>query len=195
MTDTYERQALFALLAKWAVLHGTFELSSGQTSDIYCDVKKVSLLPEGAYLVGRALYKLARQADPNAIATGGLTLGADPLVTAIAIASHMAQDPMDALIVRKLTKDHGTSNAVEMPVTTARHTSKQVVAVDDVITTASSTLKAIERLREAGFVVDHAVCVVDREAGGRQALQDHGVTLHALFTLSDFKETNIHEDQ
>ena len=82
-----------------------------------------------------------------------------------------------------------------MPVTTTQHTSKHVVAVDDVVTTASSTLKAIERLREAGFVVNHAVCVVDREAGGRQSLEAHGVTLHALFTLSDFKETNAHEDQ
>lgn len=187
MPSTYERDALFALLAKWAVMHGTFELSSGQTSDVYCDVKKVSLLPEGAYLLGRALYQSARAAAPDARGVGGLTLGADPLVTAIAFASHLAQDPLDALIVRKRAKGHGTTTAIEMPVAIA-NSGAHIVAVDDVVTTAGSTLQAIERLRGAGFKVEHAVCVVDREAGGREALRDHGVILHALFRLSEFKE-------
>lgn len=180
-----ERAALLELILTHAVMRGDFALASGQRSDIYCDIKQVSLRPEGAWLVGRALFMAAQHAQPEAVAVGGLTLGADPLVTAISLASYMAQHPLAAMIVRKQAKGHGTTRAVEAPKTIERGAS--VVAVDDVITTGGSTIQAIESLREAGFVVEHAVCVVDRLAGGRENLAALGVTLHSLYTLDDLR--------
>ena len=89
--DDTKRQRLAALLTEHSVKTGTFTLASGQTSDIYCDVKKTALLAEGAYLCGLGLYSLARQVSEDATGCGGLTLGADPLVTAMAIASHLEE--------------------------------------------------------------------------------------------------------
>lgn len=184
--DTSKRTRLAALLTEHSVRTGTFTLASGQTSDIYCDVKKTALLSEGAHLCGLALHALAREVAPEATGCGGLTLGADPLVTAMAIASQLEErGEFGAIIVRKETKDHGTQRAMEVPNTLS--SGAHIVAVDDTVTTGGSTLKAIEALREAGFIVEHAVCVVDRDQGGTQRLADHGVTLHALFSLDELR--------
>jgi orotate phosphoribosyltransferase len=172
---------LAALLRAHSVRTGTFTLASGATTNVYCDVKKTSLTGEGAALIGRGLLALARAASPEAAAVGGLTLGADPLVTATSIAAFQAGDDLGAVIVRKAAKDHGTSQALEVPAGVPDRA--HVVAVDDVVTTAGSTLQAIEALRAHGFTVEHAVCVVDRGAGGAARLAEHGVTLHALFEL------------
>lgn len=183
--SSHEQDALLELILAHAVMRGEFELSSGQTSSIYCDVKQVSLRPEGAWLVGRGLLELALRAEPELVAVGGLTLGADPLVTAISMASYLAMRPVSAMIVRKQAKGHGTTRAIEAPKTLA--TGSRVVAVDDVITTGGATLKAIESLRESGFIVEHAVCVVDRLAEGKARLAERGVTLHSIFTLNDLE--------
>ncbi len=182
-----ERARLAELLRTYSVRTGTFTLASGATTNVYCDVKKTSLTGEGAALIGRGLLSLTRAASPEAAAVGGLTLGADPLVTATSIAAFQAGDGLAAIIVRKAAKEHGTSQALEVPVGVPDDA--HVVAVDDVVTTAGSTLQAIEALRAHGFTVEHAVCVVDRGAGGPERLAEHGVTLHALYALDELVDT------
>lgn len=181
------RSELARLLRTHSVRRGQFELSSGQTSDVYVDVKATSLTGGGADLIGRLLWELIEDLSPRPRAIGGLTLGADPLVTAVALTAHRLGAELEAVIVRKESKGHGTGRAIEAPPILEQ--GARIVAVDDVITTGGSTLAAIESMREAGFVVDQAICVVDREASGRQALADAGVTLHALFTLAELLES------
>lgn len=182
------RDALAALLCERSLrTGGDFELASGQSATVYVDVKKTVLSGRGAELIGAGLWQLVRQTAGQAGAVGGLTLGADPLVTAISMAAWQ-QDGRDlgAVIVRKEAKGHGTQQYLERPSTVAD--GDEIVAVDDVITTGGSTLTAIERMRDEGLSVEHAVCVVDRQAGGTKALADAGVELHSLFTLSELLE-------
>jgi orotate phosphoribosyltransferase len=180
-----ERAQLARLLRKHSVRTGSFRLASGKTSDVYCDVKQTSLLGEGAWLLGLGLHQLALAADPAASAAGGLTLGADPLVTAIAIAGHHAQRPMHAIIVRKLAKGHGTRRACEMPASV--QPGDHVVAVEDVVTSGGSMLQAIEHMRDAGLIVSHGITVVDRRDHGATTLAAAGVLLHSLFSLDELR--------
>lgn len=171
------------LLCERSVKTGDFELASGQSASVYVDVKKTALTGRGATLVGRGLWKLVQKASSEAKGVGGLTLGADPLVTAISMAAWEDGDDFAAVIVRKEAKGHGTQQYLERPDTLSE--GDEVVAVDDVITTGGSTLDAIERMRDAGLVVRHAVCVVDREDVGPEKLAEAGVEMHRLFTLSE----------
>ncbi len=173
---------LLEILLERSVKFGDFTLASGATSNIYVDVRQTALTGDGALAIGQAFLDQMSTHAPNASACGGLTLGADPLVTATSVAAHLHGSVIDAIIVRKDAKLHGTARAIEVPSRVAQ--GSEVVVVDDVITTAGSTLKAVYALREAGFIVKTALCVVDREAGGTQALLDEGVSLFPLFTLS-----------
>ena len=175
--------ALESLLLEHSVLTGSFVLASGKTSDVYVDVRRTALRGDGALAIGEAFLQLLDSQAPTAVAVGGLTLGADPLVTGTSIAASLADREIAAVIVRKDTKDHGTAKLVEQP--REPRQGDELVAVDDVVTSAGSTIRAILALREAGYTVNHAFCVVDREAGGREALSNIDVTLHALFTLDE----------
>lgn len=176
-------QKLEHLLLEHSVLVGDFILASGEKSDIYVDVRRTALRGDGALEIGREFLDRIDRFAPGAIGTGGLTLGADPLVTATSIAAALAGRPeFGAVIVRKEAKGHGTGKRVEQPFDSQ---GRELVVVDDVVTTAGSTLEAIDALRQAGYAIEHALCVVDREAGGRQALAENGVELHALFTLDE----------
>lgn len=157
-------------------------LSSGQRSNFYIDCKQVSLDAEGASLIGQLFHAAIDVLAPQAVAAGGLTLGADPLATATSIASFQAGHPRSAFIVRKEPKGHGTGQWLESTKLPAGAT---VVILEDVVTTGASTLRAIERAREAGFTVACALAIVDRLEGGREAVAAH-VPLHALFTRRDF---------
>ncbi len=128
---------------------------------------------------GRLLFERLRGHHLGAV--GGLTLGADPVVTAIAVVSHLEGAPLDAAIIRKKAKGHGTGAWIEGPADTGR----PVAVVDDVCTTGKSTVEAIQRLRDAGYRVTHAVAIVDRNEGGRETLAAEGLTLDALFTIDD----------
>ncbi len=185
--SSQQRHQLARLLCERSVRTGDFELASGKSASVYVDVKKTVLSGRGAELIGRGLWQLVRQASAGAAGVGGLTLGADPLVTAISL-SAWQHDQVDlgAIIVRKEAKGHGTQQFIERADTVSP--GDEIVAVDDVITTGGSTLTAIERMRDAGFVVNHAVCVVDREAGGPERLAEAGVELHRLFSLSELLE-------
>ncbi|WP_158542341.1 orotate phosphoribosyltransferase [Lujinxingia litoralis] len=177
------RATLARLLTAHSVRTGHFRLASGKISPVYVDVKATSLTGEGGWLIGQALFELSQTLTPPPRAIGGLTLGADPLVTATSIAAHQRGHTLDAIIVRKAPKSHGTERYLESPPTLPA--GSPVVAVDDVVTSGASTIQAIEALRQAGFQVDHALAVVDRQAGGREALASLGITLHALFTLDE----------
>lgn len=181
-----QRDELATLLTERSVKTGDFELASGKSASVYVDVKKTVLTGRGATLVGRGLWKLVEQASSEAGGVGGLTLGADPLVTAISMAAWEADRDLAAVIVRKEAKGHGTQQYLERPDSLSE--GDEVVAIDDVITTGGSTIQAIERMRDAGLVVRHAVCVVDREDVGEQRLDEAGVRMHRLFTLSELLE-------
>ncbi len=178
------RLKLRALLVEHSIQVGNFTLASGEHSSIYLDVRKTALRGDGAVLIGKLLVDAIHENQVDAV--GGMTLGADPLLTAIAIAAQETERPLHAIIVRKDAKEHGTQNQLE--IAGGISPKAKIAVVDDVVTTAGSTIKAIVALRKSGFDIQHAFCVVDREAGGRQALDEIGVSLHALYTLSELSE-------
>ncbi len=164
-----ERKRLAALLKEHSLMFGEFTLASGKKSSFYFDSKRTTLLPEGAWLAARAILRLIRERGIEADAIGGLTLGADPLVCPVAALSHVEGPPLRAFIVRKETKEHGTARKIEGVLDPG----SRVVIVDDVVTTAGSTLKAIEAAEAAGHTVVAVICLVDREEGGAAALADY----------------------
>ena len=180
---TSGREALRELLLRHSIRFGDFVLASGAHSAHYVDVRKTALTGAGAQLIGEQLLQIATAAAPLATGVGGLTLGADPIITAITIAAHDAGLDWGGVIVRKESKGHGTQNWLEAAGNLAG--GAELVVVDDVVTTAGSTVLAIERLRDEGFRVGHALAVVDREAGARERLAAAGIELHALFELSE----------
>jgi orotate phosphoribosyltransferase len=180
--NAMRRDRLLGLLKLRAFAVREVVLSSGQRSTFYIDCKQVSLDAEGACLIGQMFHDLIDEVAPTAVAVGGLTLGADPLATATSITSFLAGRPRAAFIVRKEPKGHGTGQWIESAGLPA---GSPVVILEDVITTGASTLRAIERAREAGFVVLHAIGIVDRLEGGREAITAQ-CPLTTLFTRRDF---------
>jgi orotate phosphoribosyltransferase len=175
------RERLLELLRTRAFQEREVVLSSGRTSNFYIDCKQVSLDAEGATLIGELFHAAIEEIAPQAIAVGGLTLGADPLATATSIVSFQRGRPRAAFIVRKEPKSHGTHQWIE----STRLSAGDVVILEDVVTTGASTLKAIERARMAGLRVVHALGLVDRLEGGREAVVCEA-PLTTLFTRRDF---------
>ena len=179
---TDKRARLLELLRTRAFAEREVVLSSGRTSNFYIDCKQVSLDAEGACLIGELFHQVIEQVAPDAVAVGGLTLGADPLATATSLVSFQRGRPRAAFIVRKEPKGHGTNQWLE---TTKLAPGARVVVLEDVVTTGASTLKAIERVRLAGLEVAHAIGLVDRLEGGREAVTVE-TPLTTLFTRRDF---------
>jgi len=177
-----KRDRLLELLRRDAFQEREVVLSSGRTSNFYIDCKQVSLDAEGACLIGELFHQVIEQVAPDAVAVGGLTLGADPLATATSLVSFQRGRPRAAFIVRKEPKGHGTNQWLE---TTKLAPGARVVVLEDVVTTGASTLKAIERVRLAGLEVAHAIGLVDRLEGGREAVTVE-TPLTTLFTRRDF---------
>lgn len=173
------RALLLERLTSRAYRHGTFVLASGRTSDHYVNCKPVSLSGEGLALLGEQLLALV---EPAAVAVAGLTLGADPLVSAVAMRAALDGRSLDALIVRKEAKGHGTGAWLEGPLPPAGST---VTVLEDVVTTGGSSLKAVQQLREAGYVVNRVVTIVDRQEGGLAAMTAAGLELRSLFLLEE----------
>lgn len=162
-------------------------LSSGQKSGFYIDCKQTVLQGEGHALVGRTFLRLLRDADAKGemhTAVGGLTMGADPISSAVSLTAFLAGRDLPAIYVRKEAKGHGTGAYLEG--TKAVRAGARVAVVEDVVTTGGASVKAIERLRDGGYVVDTVLAIVDREAGGREALRALGCELFALFSVRDF---------
>ena len=177
-----KRSRLLELLRERAFQEREVTLSSGLKSNFYIDCKQVSLDAEGAALIGELFHQMVDEIAPAAVAVGGLTMGADPLATATSIASFVAGRPRAAFLVRKEPKGHGTNQWVE---STRLAPGAPVVVLEDVITTGASTLRAIERSRLAGLTVLHAIGLVDRLEGGRDAVVAE-TPLTTLFTRRDF---------
>lgn len=177
-----KRARLLELLRTTAFQEREVVLSSGKKSNFYIDCKQVSLDAEGACLIGELFHALIDELAPHAVAVGGLTLGADPLATATSVVSFQRGRPRQAFIVRKEPKGHGTNQWLE---STKLAAGAPVVVVEDVVTTGAATLKAVERARLAGLDVVHAIGLVDRLEGGREAVTAH-VPLTTLFTRRDF---------
>jgi orotate phosphoribosyltransferase len=172
-----QRDLLLSLLASRAYRRGTFTLASGRTSAHYVNCKPVSLSGLGLALLGRLLLP---EVEPEAAAVAGLTLGADPLVSAVALQAALEGRPLDALIVRKEAKGHGTGAWLEGPLPAAGAT---ITVLEDVVTSGGSALKAARQLREAGYAVRRVVAIVDRQEGGEAALAEEGLELRSLFPL------------
>jgi orotate phosphoribosyltransferase len=176
------RQELLDYFGKLAYKEGDFVLSSGQRSSYYINGKLVTLHPQGALTVGRLLLSLLPD-DVEAVA--GLTLGADPMVTAVSVVSAYENRPLPGLILRKEAKGHGTMAYIEGPILAP---GAKVVVLEDVVTTGASAMKAVNRLREAGYIVDRVIALVDREQGGAEFYRQQGLNFEALFTIPQIQQ-------
>jgi len=176
---------LLELLRTRAFAEREVTLSSGKKSNFYVDCKQVSLDAEGACLIGELFHAVIDEVAPDAVAVGGLTLGADPLATATSMTSFQRGRPRAAYLVRKEPKGHGTNQWIEH---TGLAPGAKVVVLEDVVTTGAATIKAIERARETGFEVVLALAVVDRLEGGREAIAAGFPTipLTTLYTRNNF---------
>ena len=166
-------------LERGAIRYGDFTLSSGRKSSYYFDGRRLSLDPEGAHLIGEALLPLLWQAGVDAV--GGPTLGADPIVAAVAAASWRRQSPIPGFIVRKEAKGHGMAQLIEGPLPDEA----RVAIVDDTCTTGGSLFHAIAAAEAAGCRVVLTLAVLDRNEGGSRAIRERGYTFAALLTAGD----------
>ncbi len=173
------KDKLLTMLAKSAYRSGEFTLSSGRKSNHYVNCKPVSLSGAGLELLS---YLLLENVEQDSLAVAGLTLGADPLVSGVAMAAAQNGHFLDALIVRKEPKGHGTEAWLEGP---KPPKGSLITVLEDVVTTGGSSIKAVNQLREAGYIVRRVVTIVDRQEGGDDAMKNVGVELIKLFLLKD----------
>ncbi|GGM68688.1 orotate phosphoribosyltransferase [Thermopolyspora flexuosa] len=172
-----DRDRLLAEIKSKGVVHGKVILSSGQEADYYVDLRRITLDGTAAPLVGRVMLDLTADLDYEAV--GGLTLGADPVATAMLHAAAARGRSLDAFVVRKAGKAHGLQRRIEGPDVAGR----RVLAVEDTSTTGNSVLTAVEALREAGAEVVGVATIVDRGAGAR--IRETGLPYRTAFTLAD----------
>ena len=177
----YDRQRLIDLFqTSGALRFGDFELASGRRSSYFLDGKLVTLQSEGLRLVSEGLLELLDDVEFDAV--GGMSMGADPIVAGILTVAAERGRAMDGWLVRRQAKGRGTNKVVEGPV----RKGARVVVIDDVVTTGGSALESVERIREAGGVVDLIVGVVDRCEGGAHNLEKAGIEFRSLLTVNDF---------
>jgi orotate phosphoribosyltransferase len=181
MPDTDPTPTLARLLAERSAKRGQFTLSSGRTSTLYVDARLTTMSPDGLALIGPSALAAIERADWRVDSVGGLTLGADPVTYAIAYASALAGRPVRAFTVRKEAKAHGTGRLIEGPF----RSGDRVAVIEDVITTGGSALRAIDAVRQAGGEVVGVLALVDREEGGREAIEATGAPVIALVRASD----------
>jgi orotate phosphoribosyltransferase len=187
MTTQPARQELLNLIARNSFRLGTFTLSSGLKSDYYVDCRTTTLHAQGAELTGRVFLGLFREQGWRPQAIGGLTLGADPIVTAVGVISAQEHTPIHGFLVRKAEKAHGMGQRIEG----FQQKGASVVIVDDVCTTGSSTIQAIQAAQEFGFHIIAAACLVEREeAGGRPAVESAAAPAPfvSIYKSSEVKE-------
>ncbi|MBO1753113.1 orotate phosphoribosyltransferase [Actinotalea sp. BY-33] len=178
------REQLRALITELAVVHGRVTLSSGREADYYVDLRRVTLHHRAGPLVGHLLLDRLEEVGlgtQEVDAVGGLTLGADPVATALMHAAASRGQDLDSFVVRKEGKAHGLQRRIEGPDVVGR----RVVAVEDTSTTGGSVLTAVEALREAGAEVAGVAVIVDRGTGARERIEAEGLSYHYLFDLAD----------
>ena len=170
---------LLELLRTRCYKQGEFTLSSGRETNHYVNCKPVTLSGEGLYNVASSMLDFI---DKDVKAVAGLTLGADPLVSGVAMHSYQAWKPLDALIVRKEPKGHGTGAWIEGP---EYPKGTEVTVLEDVTTTGGSAIKAVDKLRDAGYVVKRVVTIVDRQEGAIELMATKDLELRRLFTVDE----------
>lgn len=175
------RHTLLDLIVKYAYREGDFVLSSGARSSYYINCKEVTLRAEGALTIGRLILDALPE---NTDAVAGLTLGADPIVSAVSVVSAISDCPIPALIIRKEAKGHGTKAYIEGP---GLAEAAEVVVLEDVVTTGKSALLAVERLQAAGYKVSQIIALVDRKQGGRELYEAQKLQFQALFTIEELQ--------
>lgn len=178
------RERLIAMLATRSARRGDFLLSSGLRSNLYIDCRLTTMSPDGLSVIGQLGLEAVRKHFSEADAIGGLTLGADPVSYAIARESADTSRPLRAFTVRKEVKAHGTGRQIEGPF----HPGDRVVVIEDVITTGGSAIRAIEVLKGAGAIIEGVLAVVDRNEGGRDAIEALGVQVVALAGATELLE-------
>jgi orotate phosphoribosyltransferase len=176
-----EYEELIKLLAQRSVKRGRFTLASGKTSDLYIDVRMTSMSPEGLSLIGPLGLHAIRGTGWPVDAVGGMTLGADPIAYAISYTSSFIPPSIRAFTVRKETKPHGTNKLIEGPF---QH-GDRVIVVEDVITTGASALRAIDAVTSAGGNIQGVLALVDREDGGRAAIEAKGYNVISIVPIGE----------
>ena len=177
----YDKQALIALIREKALKLGDFTLASGKKSKYYLDGKQVTLDPAGSRLVAEGILDLLVE-DTMPAAVGGMSIGADPITSAVVTMSAIRGTPVKGFMVRKESKGHGTNQYIEGPV----QPGDNVVIVEDVVTTGGSSLTAIERVEQFGMKVSRVIAIIDRMEGGAKAFADRGYQLSSLLNIRDF---------
>lgn len=176
------RVELLDLFSRLAYQEGDFVLSSGLRSSYYVNKTQVTLHPQGALLMGQIIFSML-PTDTEGVA--GLTLGADPIVTAVSVISAQEKRPIPALIIRKEAKGHGTKAYIEGPSLPA---GAKIVVLEDVVTTGQSAMKAVTRLRDAGYTVEQVISLVDRLQGGAELYQSAGLKFTAIFSITEIQQ-------
>jgi len=183
VSEDEARKKLKTILLERSYKEGIFTLSSGKTSDFYIDCRVTVLDGEGAFLTGIAFSKMITREFPEAVAVAGMTMGGDPLVTATSICSYLDSEcnDLEALIIRKEPKGHGTNNYIEgkenVPV------GSPIIIMDDVATTSGTLIMSKKRIESEGYIVAGVIVVVDRQEGASEALKEStGFTLNSIFT-------------
>jgi len=176
------KENLLTLLAKKAYKFGDFSLASGKKSSHYVNCKPVSLSGEGLLSISSLFLK---QIGKNDSGVAGLTLGADPLVSGVVMLATQSGINLSGLIVRKEAKGHGTGAWLEGPLPPK---GSVITVLEDVVTTGGSSLKAVEKLRTEGYLVNQVLAIVDREEGGENAMKTAGLDLNSLFSLKEIVE-------
>ncbi len=168
------------LIEKSVITGREFKLASGKTSNFYVDARITTLHPEGAYLCGKIFLEMLKDFKVDAV--GGYSIGADPIVTAIAVLSHQANNPIPAFIIRKEEKSHGTGRIIEgnFP------QNGKVAIFDDVITSGGSILRGAAQVEKHGGKVEVVMAVLDRQEGGREKIEAAGYKFLSIFTKKEF---------
>jgi orotate phosphoribosyltransferase len=184
----YDRQKLIDFIKGRSFLKSDkpiFKLSSGKMSNVYFDLRLATLSPDGQYLIGNLLLDKIKEHGLKPRAVGGLTMGADPVSTAVAYASYLRGEPIEAFVIRKEPKKHGRSLQIEGNV----QDGDGVVIVDDVLTTGGSSIKAATIAKESGLNVLAVIVVLDRcEQNGKENVEKLGCPVYSLLTIKDFEQ-------
>ncbi|MFP5240170.1 MAG: orotate phosphoribosyltransferase [Acidobacteriota bacterium] len=175
------KSRLAQLILEKSYREGDFVLTSGRKSDYYFDCKPTALHPEGSFLIGSIFCDMLDSVDVQGV--GGMTLGADPLVSSVTVVSWIRKRPLPGFIVRKQSKGHGTNQFLEGLANFAP--GQKVAMLEDVVTTGGTLLKACERVRDAGLDIVAVLTVLDRQEGGRENLAAAGYELLPIFTRAD----------
>jgi orotate phosphoribosyltransferase len=182
--DTMMRRTLQTIIQARSFRKGEFILASGKPSKYFFDLKPTMLDPAGSNMIADLILDKIEEIGAPFAAVGGMATGGIPLVAVVCAKSNERAFPIKGIFVRKATKDHGTEQLIEGSL----RPGERVILVEDVTTTGTSIIAAVEAVRAAGAAVSHVITVVDRLEGAQENLANIGITLHALFTRKDFDD-------